>query len=120
MQQRFVLDILAPVPVGHRVQIQFYERLTDDHRDVLQRKPEVTDVDTGVRYVPAELHSTSTASSWFDASCWRDQPDPSYVKPGKTLGGRVAGCSVATPPQYPGFATVLVVDVLDERQDTSR
>jgi len=96
----FTVVHVAPVPVGHRVEIRFFEAgrgLFSKAPKVARDAPLITDLDTGVVY-GSHWHyvkSAGIASSAFDP----DTP-PADVRPdlvtAEVVTGRVVSCRLVT------------------------
>ena len=100
---------VAPIPVGHRVRIRFYDEVQrglgggPPRKDERPHQPEITDLDTGVVYT----------SDWVGGAGRRKRPDDLYeigVDPlpdrvlSKELEGTVTACRVVTVRGYPALA----------------
>jgi hypothetical protein len=92
-----VLHYAAPIPIGHRVELHFYERDLGffsvgyrEQRDV----PLVLDVETGIEYAPTWLFKHDPLEMMEDAT---RAVEPSLaVQPTRSFAGRVIACRVVT------------------------
>jgi hypothetical protein len=102
----------APIPVGHRVEIQFFKDMSagpapSDHQ-VISETPIITDLDTGVAY---------SAFAHYDHAGhlreWLRTPFPERLEPqpnvffAERVTGRVLGCRIITDPRTPGKVEVM-------------
>ncbi|SFE09344.1 hypothetical protein SAMN02745121_02996 [Nannocystis exedens] len=97
--QKFVVLFQAPVPVGHRVELVWYEIVTagmfGQSRKARPHEPVVTDLDTGVVYVSDRVLETAGAKLPHEPFEVSDRP-PGYAEVARRVRGIVRGCRVIT------------------------
>lgn len=101
-----VVVLVAPVPVGHRVEVVWYEEVSrglvpgQERVDDREHQPLITDLDTGVAY----------GSDWVWGVSRRRRPDVPYEIGGrprselrvqKKVTGMVRACRMVTIRGYP-------------------
>lgn len=101
-----VVVYLAPIPVGHRVRVRWYDEVLrglgggPPRRDERPHQPEITDLDTGIVYT----------TDWIGGAGRRKRPDDPYdvgVSPmsdrqlANEVEGTVTACRVITVRGYP-------------------
>ena len=102
----------APIPVGHRVEIQFFKDMSagpspSDHQ-IISETPIITDLDTGVAY--SSFAHYDHAGQLRD---WLRSPFPERLEPqpkvffAERVTGRVLGCRIITDPRTPGKVEVM-------------
>jgi hypothetical protein len=91
-----VLHHAAPIPVGNRVELHFYERdlgfFSVGFREQTDM-PLVRDLETGIEYVPAWLFKHDPTELLGGSSSHALEPAPS-VRPTRSITGRVVACRV--------------------------
>lgn len=107
---------VAPIPVGHRVRVRFYDELLPGlgggppRRDERPHQPEITDLDTGIVY----------ATDWIGGAGRRSHPDAPYdvgVTPlqdrhlASEVTGAVRACRVVTIRGYPDLEVQTQLDI---------
>lgn len=115
-EQQVVVVFVAPIPVGHRVEITWYEVVrpglvpSQERVDEREHQPVVRDLDTGVVYT----------TDWVVGVERRSRPDAAYrvgdrprtdARAKDTLRGVVRACRVITVRGFPevDFQTELVI-----------
>jgi hypothetical protein len=103
-----VVVFAAPVPVGHRVEITWYEAVSrglvpsQERVDEREHQPVLRDLDTGVEY----------ATDWFVGASRRKRPDAPYevgdgaraeLREQRRVEGIVRRCRVVTIRGYPDY-----------------
>ena len=106
MTEEITVVLVAPVPVGHRVQVRWYEEVLrglvpgQERRDGRPSEPVIEDLDTGITY----------QSEWPVGASRRRSPDEPYelgamILPDhqlvRTLEGICSACRVVTIRGYP-------------------
>lgn len=93
-----VLRYAAPIPVGHRVELHFYERDLGffsvgfrEQRDT----PLVRDLETGIEYAPVWLFKHDPLEILDHGPARAHELTPG-VQPTRSLVGRVVACRVLT------------------------
>ncbi len=108
MPQTFVVDLLAPIPVGHRVRVDQVE-----HREagtwVATRDFLVRDEETGVEYVPSRCNSKWPDNDWYDKDLYIEELGRDWRR-GASVVGRVVQCRVACAGRHAGYVTRLLVE----------
>jgi hypothetical protein len=117
--QTYELLILAPIPVGHRVELRWYRKLvtgllSGQRYESMPAQPVVRDLDTGIVYGDFDVfwrhgpvmqipYNAPTALEW--------EVLPEHQLEYQVVG-RVAGCRIATHRLSPDFhfQTTLVVE----------
>jgi hypothetical protein len=98
--EKFVVIFQAPVPVGHRVELAWYDIVDagffgGTNRQTRPHEPVVTDLDTGVVYLSDRLLDTGGAKA--PHTPLQVSGDLSTIaKPVKRLRGIVRACRVVT------------------------
>lgn len=94
----FVFHHAAPIPIGHRVELQFFERDTGffsvEYSEQLDM-PLIRDLDTGIEYAPEWLFKTEARDNLGLTSPRALEMSPS-VRPTRSLTGTVVACRVVT------------------------
>ncbi|WP_437723519.1 hypothetical protein [Sorangium sp. So ce861] len=103
--QTYTLQHVAPIPIGHRVELQFFEEaqfaglFKKDQAQVNVNEPLVRDLDTGVIYAShwhfVERASMTQATLFAKVNTYPPNPLPSLKPAGRVLG-RVLACRVLT------------------------
>jgi hypothetical protein len=103
---QFVVVFVAPVPVGHSVEITWYEHVQEglvpsqSRVDSRPAEPVIRDLDTGITYM----------TEWAVGSQRRKSPDAAYelgddlladYQEAKQVTGKVLWCQVVTIRGYP-------------------
>lgn len=114
-----ILHLAAPIPVGHRVELHFYERDLGffsfnfcEQTDM----PLVCDLDTGIDYAPAWLFKHEPREMLEKDARRVLELSPS-VKPTRSITGRVIACRIIS-----GFegADWTIFTYLTLQEETSR
>jgi hypothetical protein len=102
----------APIPIGHRVEIQFFKDMSAGDQPaaqtVIAETPIITDLDSGVTYSAMAHHDH--AGKLRD---WLGTPFPERLDPqqnvffAERVTGRVLGCRIITDPRTPGTMEVM-------------
>lgn len=91
------LPYLVGVPVGHRVELRFYDQRKQGllgTRPVSHDDPVVVDLDSGIEYGPDWLYEDRDAYH-REIRPYPDAPGPEFTRR-STLAGRVVRCRVIT------------------------
>lgn len=94
----YVFHHAAPIPVGHRVELQFFERDTGffsvEYNEQLDM-PLIRDLETGVEYAPEWLFKREARDHLGPSSPRVLEMSPT-VRPTRSLTGTVVACRVVT------------------------
>ncbi|WAS93990.1 hypothetical protein [Nannocystis punicea] len=94
----YVFHHAAPIAVGHRVELQFFERDTGffsvEYSEQLDM-PLIRDLDTGIEYAPEWLFKREARDHLGPSSPRVLEMSPS-VRPTRALTGTVVACRVVT------------------------
>jgi len=86
------LSFLAPIPVGHKVELTTYRKMLDPTRMLYESwadLPAVKDLDTGIEYTSVILElELGKQETWLEVE--------------QTVVGRVTACRVITQERTPG------------------
>jgi hypothetical protein len=95
------LEILyaAPVPVGHRVELRWYEApiggFFGNKLEVRPHEPRLVDLDTGVTYAPGWMYAETEGVRPLKAQALLAEMRPG-LREGRVLVGVVRACRVTT------------------------
>jgi hypothetical protein len=102
----------APIPVGHRVEVQFFRESEEGagagEQQLLLETPIITDLDTGVVYASIAHYDRGGRLRQ-----WLQTPFPERLEPyphvffGERLIGLVVACRVITDARAPGALDVM-------------
>ncbi|HEY8376331.1 MAG TPA: hypothetical protein VIK91_07580 [Nannocystis sp.] len=114
----YVLHHAAPIPVGHRVELQFYER--NDGFFVVEYieqvdTPLIRDLDTGIEYAPEWLFKREPWEQLGPSSAKALEMSPS-VRPTRSLVGRVIACRVVTGVVAGDWTIFTYLTIVEEEQ----
>ena len=113
---RIVAVYAAPVPVGHRVEVTWFEEVTrglgggPPRIDQREHQPLIVDLDTGVRY----------ETDWMLGASRRRSPDAPYevgevvrteLREARRLEGVVRSCRVVTVRGFPEYDVQTLLEV---------
>jgi len=104
MKRTVILGQIAPIPVGHAVEVT----------PIKDETAYVRDLDTGIEYLPYNVVSKSSDCSYFIPRLYVEQFDTSALDRSSTFKGKVSACRVGTLSMVgfdAGFVTRLVVEV---------
>jgi hypothetical protein len=101
--QTYTLQHVAPIPVGHRVELQFFEEAGSGglfkKGEANLHEPMVRDLDTGVIYAShwhfVDRASITQTSYFTKVNAYPPAPLPALKPAGRVLG-RVLACRVIT------------------------
>lgn len=93
-----ILRHAAPIPIGHRVELHFYERDLGLFLANFREQPDmplVRDLETGIEYAPAWLfkHEPTELAAGETARALELSPS---AQPTRSISGRVIACRVVT------------------------
>lgn len=112
----FVVHHAAPIPIGHRVELQFFERDTGffsvEYSEQLDM-PLIRDLDTGIEYAPEWLFKTGARDHLGVSSSQALEMSPS-VRPTRALSGTVVACRVVTGLMAADWTVFTYLTLLEE------
>lgn len=109
MRSTLVLDVMAPIPVGHRVRVERLERRAPDGNWTPTSDVALCDEETGVEYVPARYCSREPDNEWYGKELYLEDLADGWRR-NALFVGRVVQCRVVGAGRALGYVTRLVLE----------
>lgn len=99
MTRQFILDYVAPIPVGHRVELEVLatveQGLFKATKERHPHHPWIKDLDTGIEYTACWHHEELRGIRFKAGNVYPEERQP-YVEVAERISGRVVACRLVT------------------------